>query len=247
MSQYKVSMSADRMLDILGTYTLDRLAANPLTAEIHDRWNMDQGRLDLANQDWKEAVRNEVRNRARRNWEIQDLRNAVRAFANRAAEIGNGSRHTAAFRTYFPNGLSAIPRTTLTGLILDVRSLLDRVEGETDESLLSAGAQLRTAVEAAEAVDAAWTDAKDNVKRKRDALEAAKIAWFVAYRRIEGELTVLHPRERQVVGSYFYRRPKRREMEAELETDSGDEGVVESTVELGSLNGDQPLAVPSVA
>ena len=205
MSTY-MKTSVDNLVDVFSVYTVHRLAIDPAPASILGGWQPDVDRLALAADALEEAVRERLRVRAQRDWEEVKVRNTLRGFANRAAELGHGSRRTAVFQTYFPSGFSGLARLSLDDLIRVCRSILTRLEAETEPDLRAAGERIVAAINAAEPIVAAYQAAVDDVAMKRANLHAARIAWIGAYRRVEGELTTLYPQDRALVRSFFYRR-----------------------------------------
>lgn len=230
MSVY-MTMSVDNLVDVLSVYTAHRLATEPATAAILERWNPDVERLDLAGKALEEAIREQLRTRAQRDWEELKVRNSLRSFANRTAELGNGSRRTAIFQTYFPNGFTALSRLSLDDLIPACRLILTRLETETDADLRAGGERLAASVTAAEPIVAAHQAALADVATKRATLHAARVAWVGAYRRIEGELTALYPQDRALVRSFFYRRRVNRKKDP---TESGNGIPTEEQVTVGA-------------
>ena len=206
MASMYMRMSVDTLVNVLSVYTTHRLAVDPSAAAIYAAWEPAVTQLEAADDALEEAVRGQLRIRARRDLAALKLTNAIRAFSNRTAELGNGSRRTAVYQTYFPDGFTAVGRLSPDNLLLTARTILNRVETETDPSLKAAGAVLTEAVAAAAPILAAYRTAVVDVLTKRATLHAARIAWIGAYRRVEGELTALYPMDRALVRSYFYKR-----------------------------------------
>ena len=198
--------SVDNLVDVVSVYTSHRLALDPATAPVLAGWKPDVARLTGAKDALDDALREQLRVRAQRDWEELKVRNVLRAFANRIAELGNGSRGTAVYQTYYPTGFSKVARRPLEDLLLSARTILARLEAGSDASLQTAGEQIAAAVAAAERIEAAYQAATADVATKRAELHAARIAWVGAIRRVEGELTVLYPQDRALVRSFFYKR-----------------------------------------
>lgn len=202
--------AADTLLETNGRYLTLQLGNEPRAAEILVRWQTDMAKLEAADRAWKEAVAEQLRVRSQREWEQPKLRNALHGFSNRVRESRRGSRASMAYEVYFPNGLAPLTRAHLGKQMAVGRAILVALEAETDETILAAGAALRQALEAAEVIETSWNAAQVRVKERKAALDAAKVTWIAAYRRVEGELLALYSDERHMVGAFFLRRIRRK-------------------------------------
>ncbi|MCA9757923.1 MAG: hypothetical protein KDA27_19180 [Candidatus Eisenbacteria bacterium] len=208
------TMSADRLLDPIGTYLILQMENDPLTVEIRPSFRGDQDKLSFANENWKDALHQELVARSARNWELPKLRNTVRALANTLVEMGNGSRKTVLYRSYFPQGFAAVSKKNLEEQIVAVKSILIGLEKETDPRLVEARESLAQAVVAAETIDQAWQVSRVSVAERKDELDRAKLVWIAAYRRVEGELRAIYSDNLAMVSVFFLSRSKRKTADA---------------------------------
>jgi len=196
--------ASSAVLRSYSVYTLARLKADPVTADLVDGLDKAQTMLqgaaaatDASSDAYLEAL-------AARDACDLALDSAVVRAGLAALQVAGNRRESASYRRLFPAGTTAITTLPLADEIVAVRLLEGRLAEETEGTGPKAAPPAVVAArQAAEAALARLSETTLTQGAARAAELTAREEWRRVMRKVFGELTVRFPDDRRQVESYF--------------------------------------------